>query len=142
MVGEGNQCCRIAGVERQRSDTWEFVRQGGAHEERGIGEGAAPGGEVREVERGKGREAREGEGRIGDCKGVPSERERGAGSSLQIPPPATHQSGGVASTGGLDEGEDLLEERLREVVEVDLGRNLSNFRGHFGKLGFVRRGEE
>lgn len=32
-----------------------------------------------------------------------------------------------------------MEERLREVMEVDLGRNLSNFRGHFRKLGFGRR---
>lgn len=36
----------------------------------------------------------------------------------------------------------MLEERLREVMEVDLGRNLSNFRGHFRKLGFDRRREE
>lgn len=36
----------------------------------------------------------------------------------------------------------MLEERLREVVEVDLGRNLSNFGGHFWKLGFDRRREE
>lgn len=93
MVGEGNQCCRITGVEFQRIDTWELVRQGGAHEERGIGERAAPWGEVGEVERREGREAREVEGRIGNCKGVPSQRERGAGSSLQIPPPATHQRG-------------------------------------------------